>query len=210
MNVTLYGYKFSVYTWIARATLLEKGVPYKYSEINPFSPTFDDAYLQLHPFKRVPVLEHDGYTLYETSAITRYIDRAFAGPQLQPTNAKELGRMAQIVSIIDAYAFQPMMREAFTNRVYCKKFDLPADEVIYADAMVESRAVLRAINHLVGTSPFLCGDNISLADLQLAPVIDYFQMFDEGQQMLNEFEKVSNWYNSIRVRHSIETTRPPI
>ena len=208
MSMTLYGYKYSVYTWIARITLFEKGVPYDYVEINPFAPTFDDGYLQLHPFKRVPVLEHNGFTLYETSAITRYIDHAFQGPALQPNNAKELGRMAQIVSIIDAYAFQPMMRQAFTNRVVCKKFDFPADEAIFVDAMVESKAVLRAINHLIGNSRFLCGDEVSLADLQLAPVIDYFQMFDEGQKMLREFEKILGWYESIRTRDSIENTRP--
>ncbi len=208
MNVILYGYKFSVYTWIARATLAEKGVPYEYSEINPFAPTFDDAYLQLHPFKRVPVLKHDDFTLYETSAITRYIDRAFAGPPLQPNNARELGRMTQIVSIIDAYAFQPMMRQAFTNRVVCEKFDLAPDEDIFAAAMVESKAVLTAINHLCGSAEFLCGKDLSLADLQLAPVIDYFQMFDEGSSLLSEFDKLVNWYHEIRVRPSIESTRP--
>lgn len=208
MNVTLYGYEFSVYTWIACATLTEKGVSYEYIEINLFEPKFDDAYLQLHPFKRVPVLEHDGFTLYETSAITRYIDCAFLGPPLQPSNAKDLGRMAQIVSIIDAYAFQPMMRQAFTNRVVCKKFNLPVDESAFADAMVESKAALTAINQLVGPSEFLCGDQLSLADLQLAPVIDYFQMFDEGQQMLIEFSNIFNWYKSIRTRTSIECTRP--
>jgi len=210
MNVTLYGYKYSVYTWIARLTLTEKDVDYDYVEINPFAPTFDDAYLQLHPFKRVPVLEHDGFTLYETSAITRYIDRAFRGPALQPSDPQEFGRMAQIVSIIDAYAFQPMMRQAFTYRVVCKKFDLPVDEVIFADAMVESKVVLSAINHLTGNTEFLCGDTLSLADLQLAPVIDYFQMFEEGLQMLSEFEKLSNWYKSIRTRSGIESTRPSI
>ncbi len=210
MNVTLYGYKYSVYTWIARATLLEKAVTYDYIEINPFAPNFDDAYLQIHPFKRVPVLEHDGFILYETSAITRYIDQAFSGPKLQPSSAKKLGRMAQIISIIDAYAFQPMMRQAFTNRVVCKKFNLPTDEEAFANAMVESKTVLRAINHLTENSIFLCGDDISLADLQFAPVVDYFQAFEEGRELLNESDKILTWYNSIRTRPSIKDTRPSI
>jgi len=64
MNVTLYGYKYSVYTWIARATLLEKAVTYDYIEINPFAPNFDDAYLQIHPFKRVPRANGPNYINY--------------------------------------------------------------------------------------------------------------------------------------------------
>lgn len=210
MTVTLYGYEFSVYTWIARLTLVEKSVPYDYVEINPFSPEFDDAYLLLHPFKRVPVLNHDGFTLYETSAITRYIDRAFHGPALQPKNPKEFGRMAQIVSIIDAYAFQPMMRQAFTNRVVYEKLGFPSDDAVFSAAMLESNAALTAINHLVDNSEFLCGDDLTLADLHLAPVIDYFQMFDEGRIMLSKFEKLLNWYGSICQRPSIANTRPSV
>jgi len=118
--------------------------------------------------------------------------------------------MAQIISIIDAYAFQPMMRQAFTNRVVCKKFNLPTDEEAFANAMVESKTVLRAINHLTENSIFLCGDDISLADLQFAPVVDYFQAFEEGRELLNESDKILTWYNSIRTRPSIKDTRPSI
>lgn len=182
---------------------------YEYIEINPFAPIVDDAYLlEHHPFKRVPVLEHDGFTLYETCAITRYIDGAFFGPALQPSNAKKLARMTQIISIIDAYGFQPMMREAFTNRVVYEKFDLPVDEAVFANAMVKSKTVLTALNRLVGCCEFLCDDDVSLADLHLAPVIDYFQMFDQGQKLLAEFNNVFTWYQSIRTRTSLVATRP--
>ena len=57
---------------------------------------------------------------------------------------------------------------------------------------------------------YLCTDQLSLADLQLAPVIDYFQMFEEGKTMLAEFQNLLNWYQTIRVRPSIENTRPRI
>ena len=208
MSVTLYGYKYSVYTWIARATLHEKAVGYEYLEINPFSPNLDDAYLELHPFKRVPALEHNGFCLYETCAITRYVDAAFEGINLQPTNSKALGRMSQIVSLIDSYGFQPMMREAFTNRVICEKIGLPIDEHAFAAAMVESKKVLRAIDQVSQNTQFLCGERVSLADLQLAPIMDCFQMFEEGRDLLNEFDKLARWYNAIRTRPSVKETRP--
>lgn len=209
MKVTLYGYRYSVYTWIARATLVEKGVAYDYTEINPFVSNFNNAYLRIHPFRRVPALEHNGFDLYETAAITRYLDKAFHGPCLQPNDPKELARMTQIISIIDAYAFEPMMRKAYTNRVVCKQFDFPADELVFADAMIESKLALAAINRLlVDDSEFLCGHQLSLADLHLAPVVDYFHAFDEGSEMLFEFEKISDWFQLIRTRSSIESTRP--
>ena len=38
--------------------------------------------LALHPFGRVPAVVHDGFVLYETAAITRYI-----GVSIAPTNS---------------------------------------------------------------------------------------------------------------------------
>src|SRR5689334_25046846 len=99
MSLVLHGYRYSVYVRIARLTLAEKGVAYDRVEVNPFAPDPPASYLALHPFNRVPTLVHDGFVLYETGAITRYIDRAFPGPALQPTGPHALARMDQIIGI---------------------------------------------------------------------------------------------------------------
>ena len=92
MAVELYGYQFSVYSWIARLALEEKGVDYHWIEVDPFVQSVPVSYLALHPFNRVPTLVHDSFQLYETGAITRYIDEAFPGPSLRPTDACSLGQ----------------------------------------------------------------------------------------------------------------------
>ena len=86
MSLVLHGYHYSVYNRIARLALAEKGVAYDRVEVNPFA-DIPAEYLALHPFGRVPTLVHDGFVLYETGAITRYVDRTFAGPALQPGDA---------------------------------------------------------------------------------------------------------------------------
>jgi glutathione S-transferase len=80
MTLRLHGYRYSVYARIARMTCLEKGVAHEWSEVDPFSEDIPPTYLSLHPFRRVPALEHDGFVLYETAVIARYIDEAFVGP----------------------------------------------------------------------------------------------------------------------------------
>ena len=53
--------------------------------VNVFAPDGIPAwYTDLHPFGRMPAFEHDGFRLFETAAISRYVDEAFAGPALQP------------------------------------------------------------------------------------------------------------------------------
>ena len=76
-SLVLHGYRYSVYNRIARLALAEKGLACERVEVNPFDPDRPAVYLTLHPFGRVPVLVHDGFALYETGAITRYLDRAF-------------------------------------------------------------------------------------------------------------------------------------
>lgn len=101
MTAVIHGYHYSVYRRIARLALAEKGVAYDQVEVNPFA-ELPAAYLALHPLGRVPTLVHDGFVLYETAAITRYIDRTLPGPALQPAAPRELARMDQIIAVVDA------------------------------------------------------------------------------------------------------------
>ncbi|MEM8850534.1 MAG: glutathione S-transferase N-terminal domain-containing protein [Pseudomonadota bacterium] len=88
--VTLHGYRFSVYHRIARMALAEKSVAYAVAHVDPFDPALPATWLRMHPFGRVPVLAHGDFHLYETVAITRYIDAAFPGPRLTPAPANAL------------------------------------------------------------------------------------------------------------------------
>src|SRR6516164_488756 len=102
----VYGPNYSTYARSARLALEEKGVPYRLEEVGLIQgETTRPAHLKRHPFARVPAFEHDGFPLYETAAIERYVDETFPGPKLQPEEPKRRARMTQIVSVIDAYAY---------------------------------------------------------------------------------------------------------
>src|SRR5690348_2626022 len=142
MTLVLHGYHYSVYQRIARLTLSEKGVAYRQVEVNPFAPDVPASYLDLHPFGRVPVLVHDGFALYETAAIARYIDRAFPGPALQPTAPQALARMDQIIGVVDAYGYWPLVRQVFVQRVSRPRRGQPGDGDELARGLAASVKVL--------------------------------------------------------------------
>src|SRR5919197_352109 len=97
----LYGLSRSVYTRIARLALEEKGVRYTLEEVEIFDAAGPPAeHLARHPFGRIPALAHDGFMLYETAAITRYVDETFAGTSLQPQAPQARARMNQVVGIV--------------------------------------------------------------------------------------------------------------
>ncbi|WP_415926820.1 glutathione S-transferase family protein [Mesorhizobium salmacidum] len=88
MSVKLYGTAGSPNVRGAMLGLAEKGVEYEFVSLMP--PAWKTPeHLARNPFGKVPVLEHDGFEVFETQAILRYLDQTFPGPALQPTNARE-------------------------------------------------------------------------------------------------------------------------
>jgi glutathione S-transferase len=202
MPVVLHGYHYSVYNRIARLALAEKGVAYDRVEVNPFAADRPAAYLALHPFGRVPTLVHDGFVLYETGAITRYIDRAFPGPALQPTNAQALARMDQIIGIVDSYGYWPMVRQVFSHGVFRARTGQPADTAEIERGLAASAKVLAALDPLVADGP------ITLADLHLAAMMAYFTLAPQAADQLAHHPRLKAWWQRIEARPSLAATDP--
>lgn len=208
MSLTLHGYRYSVYVRIARLVLAEKGVAYDRVEVNPFAPDMPADYLALHPFGRVPTLVHDDFVLYETGAITRYIDRTFAGPALQPQPSRALGRMDQIIGVVDAYGYWPLVRQVFSHRVFRPAAGQPADEAEVARGLTGAAKVLGALEALAAPDAFLAGPALSLADLHLGAMIAYFAAAPDGAALLEKHSRLAAWWERLGRRKSFAATDP--
>lgn len=208
MPLVLHGYHYSVYLRIARLVLAEKGLAYDRVEVNPFAPDMPATYLALHPFGRVPTLVHDGFALYETTAIARYIDRAFDGPALQPVAPRELARQDQIVAVVDSYGYGPMVRQVFSQRVFRQRVGSPVDEAEIARGIEGSARVLAALETLAAGGGFLVGDRLSLADLHLAAMTAYFAAAPEGASELARHPRLAAWWRAMQQRPSLAATAP--
>ena len=205
MNVELYGYQYSVNSWIERLSLEEKGASYRWIEINPFAAGVPESYLAIHPFKRVPALVHDKFQIYETGAITRYIDEAFPGERFTPADR---ARCNQFISIIDSYVYWPVVRQVFSHRVFRPRLGRPSDAAEIQKGLETAPVVLAALERLVADTEYLCGADISLADIHLAPMIGYFAMAEEGDALLKTQRKLSNWWSTMSARAAYRATMP--
>ena len=208
MTVVLHGYQYSVYARIVRMVLAEKGVAHERAEVNPFAPNVPDAYLAMHPFRRVPVLVHDDFVLYETGAITRYVDETFAGPRLQPVAPRERARMTQIISVIDSYAYWPMVRQVFSHAVFRPRVGEPVEAAEIGRGLEGSARALGALEALAAGGDRLVGRDLSLADLHLAPMIAYFCAAPEARGVIPEYPKLSAWWQAMQRRESLGATDP--
>jgi glutathione S-transferase len=206
----LFGAEYSVYTRIARLALIEKGVAHKFEPVDIFNCGADDPYRQRQPFGRIPALEHDGFALYETAAICRYVDEAFAGPALQPKDARGRARMAQAIGVLDSYAYRAMVWDVFVERVRKPvRGDIP-DEARIAAGLATAETCLAALAKIMGEGACLAGPEISLADLHAAPIVAYFTVTPEGAGALARHPSLSAWWGRIQGRASLAATPSPL
>jgi glutathione S-transferase len=205
--VVLYGLARSVYTRIARLALEEKGVAYSLEEVDIFGPDGVPASHRLrHPFGRIPVLKVGEFELYETGAITRFVDEAFSGVRLQPAGAADRARMNQLIGIVDAYAYRPMVWGVFVQCVSVPKEGGQVDAALVDRSLREAETCLLAIQNVVGTGPFLLGAELSLADLHLFPVLRYFALVPEARSLLARYPKLDAWFDGMTRRPSVQRT----
>jgi glutathione S-transferase len=209
-TITLHGYRYSVYNRIARMALHEKQLDYARVEVDPFAPDLHASYLNLHPFGRVPVLCHGAFVLYETVAITRYIDAGFDGPFLTPIEPRAIARMSQCISIIDSYGYWPMVRQVFSHRVFRPLQGEPSSEEEIHKGLAAARKVLAALDRLAAEGLILDVARITLADCHLAPMIDYFVRAEEGAEALAAFGALSKWWSRASRLPSLAETDPGI
>lgn len=205
----LYGARYSVYVRAALMALQEKGVGFDLVEVDIFAAEGPPpGYLGRHPFGRIPAFEHDGFALYETAAITRYVDEAFPGPALQPADARGRARMTQVVGVLDSYAYRPLVWDIYVERVSKPRAGRPSDEALIATALPRAGLCLDVLEGFLGDGPWLAGDALSLADLHAAPVIDYFRMAPEGRDLLARHERLGAWWDRIAARPSAGALGP--
>ena len=204
----VYGPATSPYVWSARLALSEKGVAHELVEVAPSGfPT--EPHISRHPFGKVPAFEHDGFALYETQAIMRYVDEAFPTAPLQPIELHPFARMNQIMGIVDAYLAPSLVGGVLYPRIVAPRLGLPTDEAKVAASLPQVRLCLGEIARLAGEQEFLANDMVSLADLMVVTPLIYFKKFPEGLTQLAEVPALAGWLGRMEQRQSVAVTRPP-
>lgn len=193
----VYGADYSVYVRIVRLVLAEKGIDYELVPVDVFAAEGVPAwYFEHHPFGRIPAFCYDGFRLFETSAIARYVDEGFDGPALQPSDPRARATMNQTIGMLDAYGYRAMVWDVAVERL--EKAE--PDEELIAGGLAQAETVLKMLTSLKPQGPWLLGDQLTLADLHAAPIIAYFVKVSEGQKVLAEFPDIRDWYARIAAR----------
>ncbi len=206
----IHGPNFSTYVRSVRLALEEKSAPYELHEVNILGGEHaKPEHLARNPFAKVPSFTHDHLTIYETSAILRYIDRAFPGPALQAADAKLAARGDMVMSIVDSFGYGSIIGKLVWQRMVTPMLGGTPDEDIVAGSLDQVKLCLREFDRLLGHHHhWFGGDNVGLADLHLAPVFGYLMGTAEGREMVGHHSHLHAWFGRMAERPSMKKTEP--
>jgi len=197
----IYGNPFSTCTRKVLATLAEKGKEVemvmvdlgKGEQKNP-------EYLKRQPFGKVPALEDDGFQLYESRAIIRYLDDKLPGIKLTPADPKQRATMEQWSSVEYSY-FSPTAMKIVYQKIFHPMRGQPVDMEVVKKAKEDLGRTLDVMEAQLGKTPYIAGDSFTLADIGYMPYLEYVFAGQEGD-VVEARPHVAAWWKRISARPS--------
>ncbi|ATB28516.1 glutathione S-transferase family protein [Melittangium boletus] len=153
-------------------------------------------YLAKHPFGVIPFLEDDGFSMYESRAIIRYLDARLPGPKLTPSDSPSLGRMEQWISV-EQSNFSPHCMAIVFETVF-RREGRPDQAKVEKGRDGCARA-LDVVDRALSTQGYLAGDLFSLADICWLPYLQYLVSTPQGG-LIAERPHVASWWKRISGR----------
>jgi glutathione S-transferase len=207
-EMVLWGFDGSTYVRTVKMVLAEKRfTQFKQMHLNvlkgdPRTP----EHLQRHPFGKVPVLDHDGMRILETTAIARYLNDVLPGKSLVPATPKDRARMDMTIGIIDSYGYGALIGGVAAYHLF-PDFVGGKNEAMRKAGIENSRKTIDLVMKTKGASRFIAGD-LSLADLYLAPIVFYVSLTPDKDAALNVggFE---DWWTRMQNLQSFKDTPIP-
>ncbi len=182
--VKLHGFAQSTYVRTAAMACIELGVPYELVALDFRSPD----HRTLHPFLKMPILSDGDATICETIAILAHLDEKAGRSKLFPKSGSSRISVLSIMSAAGDNLYQPVVHGE--------------DE----SAIVQADAGFDWMQSLLKDGDFLAGQDLSGADLFLAPMLSYHLKRREPADVFVERKALSNWYDRMKDRASFAQT----
>ncbi|KAF8494034.1 glutathione S-transferase [Gautieria morchelliformis] len=202
MVLKLYGSANSTCTKRVATVFHEKKVPFEFIEVDVMKgASKTPEYLARQPFGQVPYLDDDGFILYESRAICKYIDEKFPnqGTTLVPREAKAKALFEQAASI-ESSNFDVYASPAVFEKVFKPYLNLTPDQAAFDALIAKLDAKLQAYDAILGKQKYLAGNELTMADLFHLPYGTLVGF--AGSDVMTRKPNVARWWKELQARPS--------
>lgn len=178
----------------------EMGVAHERIDIGgPFGMNREPPYLAMNPNGVVPTLEEDdGFILWESNSIVRYLGAKYGAGTLEPADQKTRFS-AQRWMDWNLTVTNPAITPLFWGLV--RTPPEKRDHKAIDDAKAKSQAALEIMDAQLARTRFLASDAFSYGDIPVGPfVYRYFTLVPDHAPLPN----VERWYGEISARPSFK------
>lgn len=190
----IYGNPMSTCTRKVLMTLAETSTPFEMNVVDFASGEHKGAtHLRRQPFGRVPALDDDGFEMFESRAMARYLNEKARG-NLVPPDAKGRAEMEQWISIETSEFSSHAMK--FVLHYIFKRPQEPATLEAAGKALETTCGVMEK---RLARTPFLAGPAFTLADVCFMPYLEY-AMATPAKDIFARFPHLMSWWNKISER----------
>ena len=230
----LYHFWSSTCSKKVRITLAEKGLDWEshHIDLGPKQENTEPWYVKLNPNGVVPTLDHDGRIIIESNVIIEYLDDVFPDVRLRPEDAYERAQMRIWLDRTEHVVHKNVNMVSFNRRFLprlAEKSDAEKEAVINRMPNLEKRqemlrrlragvsvddearaeaaiaGVMDMMEMQLGQTPWLAGEEFSLADICITPFIERFGA-NELAALIDWRSRpaVGDWWRRIQSRPSYD------
>jgi len=156
-------------------------------------------HMKKQPFGKVPVLEHDGFTLFESRAICRYInDVVSSSHSLIPSDPKQRALFEQWAAV-ELGTLNPDIDTIVSNQVFAAMKGASPDVEAVKKAHEHIKTSLAVLDKQLSTHKYIAGDHISLVDIWILPNLwaIYTASPSDGKQLIDANPHIAAWWKRI-------------
>ena len=191
--IKLHGIALSNNVSKVRYCLNYLGLPYEWVQTNPLQgETQTKEYLQLSPSGKIPAIDIDGFKLFESNAINRYLATINDSP-IYPQDPKQR-------AIVDAWSDFSSIHighatgRVFFNRVLASVFGAEKDENSEKAGVEFLQRFLPTVDERLSGSRYLAADQLTIADFNLLAILDPFEIM---QFSLDPYPNIVKWRQQL-------------
>jgi glutathione S-transferase len=167
----LYGFDISTPCNKVRYVANKLGMDYEYIIINALEGEHkSEEHIKRHPAGKVPVINDDGFILFESNAIVKYLADKINSP-LYPKDLKQRAIIDQWMDFINIHVANGV-NKVFGNRIIFPKVGIEIDERSIQDGLSFLDRFLPILDNQLKNNQYIAGDKLTLADFCLIACID--------------------------------------
>jgi len=197
----LYGHPMSTCTRKVLTVLEEKGHQAEFVLVDLMKGEHKrDEHLARQPFGVVPVMDDDGFWLYESRAMVRYLDEKLSGARLTPSDPRERALMEQWISVEYSY-FSPKAMKIVMEMIFHRMAGQAPDMAVVQKAREDAGKVLDVAERTLARQDYFGGKMFSLADVSWMPYVQYLFAAESGD-LVTSRSATRAWWERVSARPS--------